>query len=256
MNVSEVFDKVSQRMQSDFEEARIALDHPGLKGNVFEEIFKKFLRKYLPRSLDISTGKIVDSKGKVSKQLDVIASDFAKTPILYEEGEVRILPVECVYSVIEVKAKLDGKEINSIFENMLSVRALQKIAYKTTMGPIKWEYNVYGKEWDILPINYFVFAFDSIDLGKAVQEIQSRIVKETLPEFSRIDSICVLNKGVICNKTKEGKFSALPEKDSTLVYNASSRALLLFYTLISEYLCEATMPSFRFTPYLGQMTFE
>ena len=36
------------------------------KRNSYEEIFRKFLRKYLPESLDMATGLLVDSKGNFS----------------------------------------------------------------------------------------------------------------------------------------------------------------------------------------------
>ena len=92
-------------MNTDLERIRGAnRRNPDLKGIQFEEIFRKFLRLYLPKKLDISTGTIIDSNGNQSKQLDVIISDYSKAPILYEEADIRTIPVECVYSVIEVKA--------------------------------------------------------------------------------------------------------------------------------------------------------
>lgn len=83
MNVAEIFAQVANQMRADVERARAAMNHAGLKGSEFEKTFRKFLRQYLPASLDISTGQVVDSKGGVSKQLDVIIADAAKTPILY-----------------------------------------------------------------------------------------------------------------------------------------------------------------------------
>jgi len=59
-------------MRADFDETRKASEHSGFKGESFEEHFRSFLRKYLPKSLDISTGILVDAKGNSSRQLDVI----------------------------------------------------------------------------------------------------------------------------------------------------------------------------------------
>jgi len=134
MNIVGIFDQVAQKMRADFEEAREALKHPGLKGTAFEETFRSFLRDYLPQSLDISTGTLVDAHGGVSRQLDVIISDSAKTPIFYRSGDIRVIPVECAYAVIEVKAYLDANELNrkgGVFQNMESVRNLKKTAYIT-----------------------------------------------------------------------------------------------------------------------------
>jgi hypothetical protein len=117
-------------------------------------VFKRFLRSYLPATLDISTGIIVDSAGRSSRQIDVIISDAAKTPIFYRSSDNRVVPVEGVYSVIEVKATLDSRELERAFENMKSVRALRKTGYEIEDGPIVRSNTLYGRKWDIWPTNY------------------------------------------------------------------------------------------------------
>lgn len=96
MKLPEIFNQVSIRMKSDIEEIRKAIDHPGEKGTSFEEVFRKFLRQYLPKSLAVANGFIVNSYGNKSRQIDVIIYDAAKTPIFFENGERRIVPIECV----------------------------------------------------------------------------------------------------------------------------------------------------------------
>src|SRR5260370_480931 len=147
MKLEAIFEKVAQQMQLDFEQTRNALEHPGLKGSGIENIFREFLRKYLPKSLDISSGILIDSNGEQSRQLDVIISDAARTPIFYEKGEVRVIPIECAYAVIEVKSNLDSEELKQAFTNMKSVRALKKAAYfdprSINMPPLTF----YGREY-------------------------------------------------------------------------------------------------------------
>ena len=255
MNIAEIFDEVAKQMRSDFEKARKAMQHPGLKGTSFEETFKKFLRNYLPQQLDISTGLLVDSCGSVSRQLDVIISDSAKTPIFYRSGNMRVIPIECAYAAIEVKAYLDGGELNSIFQNMESVRNLKKTAYYKPSGAIIYSDKLYGREWEIWPINYYVFAYDSIDLMTLVKYIDEKHQTKKLPEHSRIDTVCVLDKGVICNKQADGKFNALPQPGSSLFVSNTTRSLLLFYTLTNHYFNQARLPNFRFKDYLGEIIF-
>lgn len=255
MKIAEIFDEVAQQMWSDFNRARSAVQHPGLKGASFEEVFRTFLRQYLPKSLDISFGVLVDANGNDSRQIDVIISDAAKTPIFYKSGDVRVIPVECAYTAIEVKACLNSSELDSVFENMRSVRRLEKKAYFKSTGVIKYRDKLYGKEWEIWPVNYFVFVFDSVGLESLASYIDQTHKAEHLPEWSRIDMVCVLDKGVILNRLSNGQFSALPEPGSELHSQNTSRALLLFYTLISVYLNQARLPNFRFTDYLGQLSF-
>jgi len=255
MNIVEIFDEVAEQMRLDFEKARKAVKHPGLKGASFEETFRTFLREYLPRSLDVSTGELVDSQGSVSRQLDVIISDSTKTPIFYRSGGFRVIPVECTYAVIEVKAYLNANELDSIFQNMESVRNLKKTAYVKPAGVIIYSDILYGREWEIWPINYYVFAYDSIDLMTLSEHICERHQTKKLPEHSRIDTVCVLDKGVICNQLTDGKFDALPEPGSKLYICKTVRSLLLFYSLTSKYFNQARLPNFQFTDYLGKMTF-
>jgi hypothetical protein len=255
MKIAEIFDEVAQQMRSDLSKARSAVQHPSLKGASFEETFRTFLRQYLPKSLDISSGVLVDANGNDSRQIDVIISDAAKTPIFYKSGDVRVIPIECVYAAIEVKAYLGSNELNSVFQNMRSVRRLEKKAYFKPDGVIKYHDKLYGKEWEIWPVNYFVFAFDSIELADLASSIDQRHKAEHLPEWSRIDTVCVLDKGVICNWLEDGRFNALPHPDSKLYVCNTNRALLLFYTLISIYLNQTRLPNFRFIDYLGQLSF-
>ncbi len=256
MNIADIFDEVSKQMRSNLEKARRAIEkHPGLKGASFEETFRTFLKDYLPQSLNISTGILVDSYGSVSRQLDVIISDRAKTPIFSSSGNLRVIPVECAYAVIEVKANLNADELNGVFQNMESVRNLKKNAFVRPIGDITYEDNLYGKKWEIWPVNYYVFAYDSIDLMTLAGHIHEIHQTKKLPEHQRIDTVCVLDKGVICNQLGDGTFDALPQPVSKLNVCKTVRSLLLFYALTSRYFNQARLPNFRFTDYLGNMKF-
>lgn len=259
VNINEVFNEVAERMRSDLKRARGALPHAGVKGASAEDTFRAFLREYLPRSLDISSGFLVDATGNVSRQLDVIISDAAKTPLFFRGGEHRVIPVECAYAVIEVKSKLDGKELESAFKNMLSVRNLKKTAYyRQTGSDIVHTKTLYGKKWEIWPTNFYIFAFASTDLEQLRTRLEGMHLEQSRPEWSRVDCVCVLDNGVILNYIHhEDSFSvsALPEPGSRLVVSETDRPLLFFYTLITHYLNQADMPNFRFNDYLGEIAF-
>lgn len=255
LKMKELFDSISKRMMLDFEEISITLSHSGLRGAGKEEIFRKFLRRYFPRNLDVSKGQIIDSGGNISKELDVIASDAFNTPIFYDVGENRVIPVECVYSVIEVKSYIDTSVIKDIYQNMFSVRNLSKKAYYCPSGDIIHTYNLYGKQWDIWPVTYFVFAEDSIKLELLAEKMSELNGTNKLPLERRVDSICILKKGVIVNKLPDGKFDALPTEDSQLFVSYTENGLLAFYTFIAHYFNQATMPRFRFLEYVRGMTF-
>jgi hypothetical protein len=165
-------------MRTDFDEIRNTIRHPGEKGRSFENIVRAFLEKYLPKSLDISTGFIIDSNGNQSKQMDIIISDATKTPIFFQDESMRVLPVECVYSVIEVKALLTSEELQKVFDNMKSVRRLEKKAFVLAPPYDQFSVKLYDKIWPIWPINYFLFAIESIDIKNIASTMEKNMQKK------------------------------------------------------------------------------
>jgi len=261
MDFDAEFNQVVKQMQLDFERARRLSRNPGIKGDVSETIVKSFLSDYLPQNLQISSGQIFDINGKVSRQLDIIIHNRDNTPILYLDRDKRnkFIPVECVYSVIEVKSMLNKRELekqkSGIFVNMESVRALEKKAFYPS-GDILRDTNNYGQEWTDWPINYYVFAFDSIKLETLKLYVDQYHSNNNSPPEKRIDTICVLGKGLVLNRDSDGSFSACPSPSSQTMHTYTQKELLLFYTLISHFLLQATMRNFRFIDYVRNMRFD
>ena len=257
MDLEKIFDITSKKMILEWSQIRESLSQSGEKGTSLENGFHSFLKNYIPNSLGICKGEIIDSAGNSSKQLDTIIFDNAKTIKLFASEDIRVVPVECVYAVIEIKSNIDSeKTIDKIFENMLSVKNLEKKAYlQPSNSAIVYTVNAYGQDWGIWPINYFVFSIDSMKLETIVEYINQKNSKLSLPIWKRIDCICSLNQGVILNKLANGTYNALPEPNSELVYTPTEKALLFFYTLISHYLNQAWLPNFTFLPYLGKVKF-
>ncbi len=107
----------------------------------------------------------------------------------------------------------------------------------------------YGKGWKIWPTQYYLFAFESkMSLKNIIDTIDNTIERSRLPLHRRIDTICVLNQGVISNRYKRsGGFEAIPSKGTTLDTLASkNNALLVFYTLMSDILNQGI---FLFRPF-------
>jgi len=136
---------------------------------------------------------------------------------------------------------------------MLSVKNLVKSAYHKTRGPINRTVTLYGRDWEMWPVNYYIFAYSSIDLKTLEAHLNK--LNSGLPEHGRIDTICVLDRGVISNYTAERMVDALPQPGSKLFVCNTARSLLLFYALISNYLNQTWLPDFRFKDYLGLIVF-
>jgi hypothetical protein len=65
--------------------------------------------------------------GGVSRQCDITIAE-PSTPPFWDEGDYRIVPAECVYGVIEVKASLDSTELEKAWRLIADVKALPKTA--------------------------------------------------------------------------------------------------------------------------------
>jgi hypothetical protein len=98
--------------------------HQGIKGEGNENVLRELLVKFIPKKYGVSSGIIVDSKGKQSKQCDIIIYDNWHYPEVLSLTSVKLFPVEFVYAVIEVKTTLTKEESLIALENIKSVKSL------------------------------------------------------------------------------------------------------------------------------------
>lgn len=234
MDWEKLFGASSAKMRQRLEEIRAAVDHRGLKGNANEQILVDWLTQYLPSSVSLCTGEIIDSDGGRSKQADIIAFDTATTPRIFTDGEMSVIPVEPVYAVFEVKAYLNKGEIENAFENMRAVKSLKKTAYFPT--DVTTSKSLYGKPSKHWPLQFFLFAFDSDNLDTVLAHVKT--LNSAQPLEGQIDLICVLDKGLIVNTGPDG-LQPIPMPDTKLIAKPSNKALLTFYALIAGLLGQA-----------------
>ncbi|MCA9074738.1 MAG: hypothetical protein KDA93_06880 [Planctomycetaceae bacterium] len=116
-----------RRMQVDLEERLI--DHPGELGTAREEIFRRFLRDYLPKRFEVATGFVFDSAGQVSNQMDVIIADSSVCPRFEAAGGKFYFPCESVVATGQVKSSITSeKELRNALDNIASVKQLDRSA--------------------------------------------------------------------------------------------------------------------------------
>jgi hypothetical protein len=110
------------------------VNHPGELGCSREEILRQFLRAYLPRRFDVSTGFAIDSKGAISEQLDVIIADSLVCPTFLTAGGVRAFPCESIVAVGQVKSSLTSlRTFRAAMANLESVKQLDRSAGGTAV---------------------------------------------------------------------------------------------------------------------------
>lgn len=225
--LKDIFCSVSKKMKIDFEEITSKIQHNGEKGTARENILQEYLKSYIPEKYSFSKGTIVDCKDVQSKQIDIIIHDKFLTPYLVDMNDTKIIPIESVYGVIEVKSTLSKDELRKCVKNIESVRKLQK---KTIS-----DYN--------FPTAGMVFAYNSDASLEAIYKNLNEL-SEDVDIDKRISCVCVLNKGVIMPVDKNGlrNVTLFPNVNTVYgIFNNTDDALLLFYLILSQILNSITI---------------
>lgn len=110
-----------REISSRLAKVRKGYKHPTAIGDRVEGAVLELFKEYLSPRFGIAKGKIFDSAGRISAEFDAI---------LYEEGEVALrteaqgrlfVPIEAVYGVLEIKARLEAKHMEKFKEDVAAL---------------------------------------------------------------------------------------------------------------------------------------
>ncbi|GHF58794.1 hypothetical protein HNQ07_004090 [Deinococcus metalli] len=124
--LEDIYAAVNTRFVAELSAAQNALQHPTMKGDTTEAQWIEVLSTHLPARYRVGTGQIIDHRGAVSQQIDVVIYDRTYTPLLYSQQGAQYIPVESVYAVFEVKQNLSKAHIHYAQDKVKSVRALDR----------------------------------------------------------------------------------------------------------------------------------
>jgi len=102
------------------------ISHAGDRGEVNEQHFIDFLRKYLPNRYSVEKAIVMDSLGQLSESIDVVVFDRQYTPTLLDNDKHRYVPAEAVYAVFECKPTIDKRYLEQASKKARSVRKLKR----------------------------------------------------------------------------------------------------------------------------------
>ncbi len=102
------------------------ISHPGSKGTENELNWIGLLNRYLPERYKVSSGFVVDHKGNLSDQIDIIIYDRHFTPFIFHGEQTIYIPAEGVYAVFEVKPKFSKQNYDYAVAKLKSVRKLER----------------------------------------------------------------------------------------------------------------------------------
>lgn len=103
-----------------------SITHDGVMGDVNEQHFITFLRRYLPKRYAVDSAVVIDSNGATSDQIDIVIFDNQFTPTLLDQHNHRFIPAEAVYGVIEVKPTINKSYLKYAASKAASVRKLER----------------------------------------------------------------------------------------------------------------------------------
>lgn len=118
-------------------------EHKGEDGRFVEDLLREYLRRYLPKGLEVLTGFILRPAVKTGKtgkerlsesdrhstQLDIIVFDSASYPVFQRFGSSVIVPPEGVVGIISVKKHLYDGDIKKECEALFDAATLCETVY-------------------------------------------------------------------------------------------------------------------------------
>ncbi|NYI68768.1 DUF6602 domain-containing protein [Spelaeicoccus albus] len=128
-----------QRQKAMSAELEIPLEfttHPTAIGDASEANWVRMLKSFLPGRYEAGPIFALDAKGARSEQIDLAIYDRQYSPLWFEAGGNRYVPVESVYAALEVKQEINAKNLEYAAKKIESVRKLHR-----TSAPIV---DIYG----------------------------------------------------------------------------------------------------------------
>lgn len=252
--LAQVLSKVAETIQSDFEESRL-FSHSASKGTTREAlVMERFLDKYLPRNVStVHGGEVLSVNGDMSAQCDVLVLDPV-APYLLDKADYKIVAVEAVYGVVEVKSFLSSDELKAAFRKIAHLKSMPKTAFQPVLGPTRSR-NIYGRQWDYVPVTGMIFAYDGASLrtlGNAMAEVALEYADQ--PHLM-VDSVWVLNKGCLvwCDPNTH-RINPGPEPgDAFQAIEADAGQVLMQWAAhLHEHFATAWSTGFKLRDYFGQ----
>lgn len=211
--------------------------HQGDKGEVNEQFFIDFLRRYLPNRYTVDKAMVIDSRGDTSDSIDVVVFDRQYTPTLLDSEKHRYVPAESVYAVFECKPTINKGYLGYAGDKAASVRKLHR-----TSIPIVHAGGFYPakKPHDIIA------GILAIDV-----EWADGLGVSFLENHSSLSGPFVLDCGFAANGACFDTFN----EDGSLTYGPKENSLAYFaFRLLSRLQACATVPAVDWSAYANQLS--
>ncbi|MFC6673699.1 DUF6602 domain-containing protein [Marinobacterium aestuariivivens] len=115
--MSNYFEFVSQELLIKLAQVKSYITkHNPTIGVLTEEILRGFLKDHLPQLVSVEQGFIINDKGELSKQCDILIYDSQLFAPLYRVNDIVVVPSESVLAVIEVKTTINKNIFHKVID--------------------------------------------------------------------------------------------------------------------------------------------
>lgn len=207
-------------------------------GSGIEDIVREQFRTLLPARYTVTPGVVIDCNGNNCGDCDLVVANRFWAPLLKygatnESRRVHI-PVEAVYSVIEIKQTLTEDSLDKAMEKLVMYKGLER------------DRSEYGR----LVENHVIEEFDEEDSSlnrrfdailavsceeEKVEELVSRFFKinENLEPHLRVNALAILGEGFACyvfqGPDDDHMPHLYPESDMAYFYGWKPKSISPFY---------------------------
>jgi hypothetical protein len=214
VDVAELFLSMQRQMAARFATTRGFVPHDPTKGAAAEQNWLELLRAYLPERYRVDSGFVVDHRGELSEQIDVIIHDRQYSPLIFRQDGVLYVPAESVYAVFDVKQDFRGPHMRAAAAKAESVRRL-----KRTSVPVRFAAGTYKAK------ELFEITAGMLGLETWWADGVGKSLKKVLGECSQAG---FLNLGCAL---RDGSFEARKTKRGVEVKTSTRETALIFFFL-------------------------
>lgn len=259
-----VLSTAQDRMSKAVAQIRSSVPHSGEIGGLVERVVRASLVEVLPEKVGVSNGFVVDSKGGVSRQMDIVLYDRANTPRIFTSGGAQMFPVESTYACGEVKTNLDSSAFEDCFDKCVSYKKLLREAYFRTAG-VPGEsrtHQLFGQDWDHWRSVFFCVAASSVSTDVLLKTYKGVVEHKSLPVHGRVDTVVALDatdgRNMLMNARvgsdgipEDGSVDLLPSPGSQACTYRANEPWSLFVMLLLRYMTQAPTQVVNMLPYGG-----
>lgn len=204
------------------------LIHPGEYGMARETICKNFIKEFLPGIYDVGSGFIINNKGEVSTQCDLVIYDKEYTPLLKDGVNKKFYIAETCVAIGEVKSILSKDKFKEALGKLAEISKMRELEIKS--GFIRRHYtrdiayNPAGNPYDQW-FSFLIcekFDFDISNIENEIDEFYGDI-----EYHNRCNMILSLNDGLL---TYFAETLAKERKTVTIQYPLKGVTKPLFIT--------------------------